>query len=110
MRKSTIFFIGLLSAWADSATSILASHYPDLLVEGNPLANPFLELGSVLGGQALILYGGEKLKANPKVTHALALAVAIPPFYGAAKNLALVAVIEARTYPWRTCPLLYNGT
>jgi hypothetical protein len=108
MKNSTIFFIGLLSCWSDAATSILASHYPEL-TEGNPQANPLLELGSVLTGQAVILYGGEKLKANPKITRALALAVAAPPFCIAAKNLALVAVIKARTYPWQTCPLLYNG-
>jgi hypothetical protein len=108
MKKSTIFFIGLLSAWADAATTITASHYPEL-AESNPRANPFLETAFVLGGQAIILYAGEKIKANPKITKAIALTVTIPPFYAAANNLAHVAVIEARTYPWKTCPLLYNG-
>jgi len=107
MRKSTIFLIGVLSAWSDAATTIIASRYPEL-AESNPWANPFLELGSVLGGQALILYGGQKLKANQKITNALALAVTIPPFRAAAINLAHVAVIEAQTYPWQTCPLLYG--
>jgi len=108
MRNSTVFLIGLLSAWADATTTVIASHYPEL-TEGNPHANPFLELGSILTGQAIILYGGEQLKANRKVTQGIALTVTIPPFYAAAKNLALIAVIQARTYPWKTCPLLYNG-
>ena len=107
MKNSTIFFIGLLSAWADAATTIMGSRYPELK-EGNPRADPFLELGTVLAGQAIILYGGEKLKADPKVTHGLALAITIPAFYAAANNIAHIAVIEARTYPWKQCPLLYG--
>jgi hypothetical protein len=106
MDKWKILFVGLLSTWADAATTILGLHYPELK-ERNPLANPFIETAGVLGGQALILVGGQKLKVNPKVTHALALAATIPPFYAAANNLAHMAVLEAQTYPWKQCPLLY---
>ena len=107
MNKSTIFFIGLLSTWADAATTIIASHYPDLK-ESNPLANPFLETLTVLGGQALILKIGEKTKVNPKIRDGAALTVSIVPFLAAANNIAHIAVIEARTYPWKQCPLLYG--
>lgn len=108
MNKTTVLFIGLFSAWADAATTIAASHYPQLR-EGNPRADPFLEAAGVLTGQALILYGGEKMKANPKITKAVALMPTIPPFYAAANNLAHIAVIKAQTYPWKTCPFLYSG-
>jgi len=108
MDKWKIYFVGLLSTWADAATTLMALRYPELK-ERNPLANPFLETASVLTGQAIILYGGEKLKANPKVTNGLALIPTIPPFYAATNNLAHIAIIEARTYPWKMCPLLYNG-
>lgn len=109
MDKWKILFVGLLSTWADAATTILASHYSQLK-ETNPLANPFLETVAVLGGQTAILYGGEKMKVNPKVTVALALAPTVVPFGAAINNLAHVAIVEARTYPWKECPLLYPQT
>lgn len=109
MKKSTILFIGLFSAWADAATTIIGLRYPQIK-EGVLSANPLLETGAILGGQVIILYGGEKIKANPKVTHGLALAVTIPAFYAAANNIAHIAIVEAQTYPWKTCPLLYAGS
>lgn len=108
MEKVKILFIGLLSTWADAATSLMCSKYPELQ-ETNPRANPFVETITVLGVQGGIIYGGQKLKVKPKVTAALALAPTILPFAAATKNLALIAVIEARTYPWKTCPFLYSG-
>lgn len=106
MKKWPILFTGLLSSWADVSTTWLASKYPEL-VEANPLANPFLELGTVLGAQALILYLGEKFKVDPKMTNGLALVPIIAPLWAAAGNVAHVAIIEARTYPWKECPVLY---
>lgn len=106
MKKWPILFVGLLSSWADVSTTWLASKYPQL-VEANPLANPFLEAGTLLAGQVAILYLGEKTKVNPKVVTALALAPAILPLGVATSNLSHVAIIEARTYPWEECPILY---
>ncbi len=103
-----IYFVGLASAFADVATTWVGSHYPEL-VEMNPLANPFLEAASVLGGQAVILHLGEKWRVNPKVTVALALAPAMVPFGAAANNIAHIAVAHAKYYPWRECPLLYEA-
>jgi len=102
-----IYFVGLASAFADCATTLLGSQYPEL-AEMNPLANPFLEAASVLGGQAVILHLGKKWKVNPKVTVALALAPAMVPFGAAANNIAHIAVVHAKQYPWEECPLLYK--
>jgi len=108
MNKWKILFIGLLSTWADAATSLIASRIPEL-VETRPLANPFLETVVVLGTQTFILYGGEAWKLNPKITVAIALAPAAVPFFATANNLVHLALIQAKTYPWKECPLLYNG-
>lgn len=102
-----IYFVGLASAFADCSTSWLASQYPEL-EEVNPLANPFLEVATVLGGQAIILHVGEKLKVDPRVTKGLALSLAILPFAVATKNLALAAIAHGKQYPWEECPLLYE--
>jgi len=107
MNKWKILFIGLLSTWGDAATSWMASRMSEL-AEMNPLANPFLETLTVLGAQALILEGGEKMKVNPKVTVAIALVPSIVPFYATANNLAHIAIVQAKTYPWNQCPLLYG--
>jgi len=76
-------------------------------VERNPLANPFVEAVSVLGGQALILHLGEKFKVNPKVKNAVALAPTMLPFTAAINNIAHMAIVDAKRYPWTECPILY---
>ncbi len=104
--KCKVYFVGLASVFMDCATTWLCTQYPEL-VESNPLANPFFEAATVLGGQAIILYVGEKLKVNPKVTVALALGPAVLPFYAASKNIVLTAIVHGREYPFEECPLLY---
>lgn len=106
-NKWPILFVGLLSTWGDAATSWVASQHPNLS-ERNPIANPFLETLGILSGQVLILEVGEKLKVNPIATAAIALAPTLLPFYATTNNLALIAIEEAKTYPWKQCPLLYN--
>ena len=106
MGKWKIYFVGLASAFADVSTTWIGMHYYNL-AEMNPLANPFLEAATVLGGQALILHLGEKLKVNPKVRNAIALGPAMVPFAVAANNIRSVAMAHAKYYPWEECPLLY---
>jgi hypothetical protein len=87
-----IYFIGLLSAFSDLATSWACSRFPEL-VERNPLANPFLEAASVLGGQALILRLGEAWNVDPNVRVAVALLPPIVPFAASANNLYHLAIV-----------------
>jgi hypothetical protein len=93
-----IYFVGLLSAFSDVATSWACSQFPEL-VERNPLANPFLEAASVLGSQALILHLGEAWKVDPNVRVALALLPPIVPFAAAANNLYHLAIVILKRYP-----------
>ena len=106
MNKWKIYFVGLLGCFGDAASSWLASQRPELK-ERNPLANPFLEATTVLGGQALILHVGEKLKAHPKAAVATALIVATPPFIATVNNLALLSIVHAKTINWQDIPILY---
>ena len=101
-----IYFIGLLSVFSDVATTWLGLQYPEI-VEMNPLANPFLEAATVLGGQAAILHIGEKLEVNPKVTTVIALVPAAVPFGAAINNIIHIAIVHAKDYPFEDCPLLY---
>lgn len=105
-KKCPVYFVGLLSVFSDVATSWISAQYPEL-VERNPLANPFLEAATVLGGQALILHIGERLKVSPKVTVAIALVPAMVPFAAAINNIAHIAIVHAKDYPFEECPLLY---
>jgi hypothetical protein len=107
LNKWKIYFVGLASAFSDCATSWICERYYPELVERNPLANPFLEAACVLGGQAVILGLGEKLKVNPKVKNAVALAPAMLPFAAAINNIAHMAIVDAKRYPWTECPILY---
>jgi len=93
-----IYFIGLLSAFSDVATSWACSKFPEL-AERNPLANPFLEAASVLGGQALIWHLGEAWKVDPTVKVALALVPPIVPFAAAANNIYYLAIAISKRYP-----------
>jgi hypothetical protein len=93
-----IYFIGLASAFSDLATSWACSKFPEL-VERNPLANPFLEAATVLGGQALILHLGEVLKVDPNIAVALALLPPIVPFAAAANNIYHLAIVISKRYP-----------
>jgi len=102
-----IYFVGLLSAFSDVSTSWLCAKTPELR-ERNPLANPFLEATSVLGGQAAILHVGRKFKADPKTVTIVALVPPIVPFAAATNNLILFATVKAKYYPWKECPLLYS--
>jgi len=102
-----IYFVGLASAFADVATTWIGLQYPEI-GEKNPLANPFVEAATVLAGQGLILHIGKKLKANRKLTVALALVPAMIPFGAAANNITHIAVAHAKYYPWEECPLLYK--
>lgn len=104
--RCKVYFVGLLSAFMDCATTWLGLQYPEL-AEMNPLANPLLEVATVLGSQALILHLGEKLKVNPKLTVAIALGPAVVPFAAALNNIMLIAVAHAKDYPFEECPLLY---
>jgi len=106
MKKCPVYFVGLLSAFSDVATSWAAEKYPELF-ETNPLANPFLEAATVLGGQALILHLGEKLKVNPQVTVTVALVPPAVPFAAALNNLIHITLAHAKQYPWKEMPLLY---
>lgn len=101
-----VYFVGLASAFSDVATTWVGLQYPEI-EESNPLFNPFLEAAGVLAGQAVILHAGEKLNVNPKLTVTLALVPTILPFYTAAKNLAHIAVVHGKDYPFEECPLLY---
>lgn len=110
MNSWKVYFVGLLSAFSDAATSWMCSQRPELK-ERNPLANPFLEAASVLGFQTVILHAGEKLKVNSKVATAIALVPAALPFAAAANNVVYLALVQAKEYPWRECPFLYpNGS
>lgn len=102
-----IYFVGLASAFADVATTWIGLQYPEI-EELNPLANPFVEAAAVLAGQGLILCIGKKLRVNPKLTVALALVPPMVPFGAAANNIAHIAVVHAKQYPWEECPLLYK--
>ena len=102
-----VYFVGLLSAFSDVSTSWLCSQTPELR-EKNPLANPFLEAVSLLGGQAAILHFGRRWKVNPKIVTVLALTPPIPPFAAATKNLILWTQVQAKYYPWNEFPLLYS--
>jgi hypothetical protein len=104
--KCLVYFVGLLSAFSDVATTWVGSRYPEL-AERNPLANPFLEAATVLGGQAVILHLGKKWKINPKVRAAVALAPAAVPFAAATNNIIYIALAHAKYYPFEECPLLY---
>ena len=84
----------------------MGSQHPELK-ERNPLANPFLEVGTVLGGQALILHLGEKLNVPPKSATAIALVVAAPPFIATPNNLSLLAILHAKTVNWKEISILY---
>jgi len=106
MNKWKIYFVGLLGCFGDAASSWLGTQQPTLK-ERNPLANPFLEVSCVLGGQALILHLGEKLKAPQKTATILALTVAIPPYIATSNNLALLALIHAKTINWQDISILY---
>lgn len=106
LEKWPVYFVGLASVFADCATSWVGLHYFKL-AEKNPLANPFLEAASVLGGQAVILHVGEKYKVDPKVTTAIALIPAALPFAQATKNVAYLAIAHAKDYPFEECPFLY---
>ena len=108
MNEWKVYFVGLLSSFSDLATTWLGSKYPEL-AEMNPLANPFYEVASVLGGQALILHAGKKLKVHPKLTVILALAPATVPFVTATNNVVHIALVHAKYYPFEECPLLYWG-
>ncbi len=101
-----IYFVGLASAFADVATTWMGLQYPEI-EERNPLANPFVEAAAVLAAQGVILHIGKKLKANPKLTVALALVPPMIPFAAAANNIAHIAVAHAKHYPFEECPLLY---
>jgi hypothetical protein len=108
LNKWKIYFVGLASAFSDCATSwICERYYRPELVERNPLANPFLEAAYVLGGQVLILGLGEKWKVNPKFRNAVAIAPTMLPFAAAINNIAHMAIVDAKRYPWTECPLLY---
>jgi len=102
-----IYFVGLASVFADVATTWIGLQYPEI-AERNPLANPFVEAAAVLAGQGVILHFGKKWKVNPKLTVALALVPAMVPFGAAANNIAHIAVVHAKYYPWKECPLLYE--
>lgn len=106
MSDWRVYFVGLLSSFADVSTSWLCAQTPELR-ERNPLANPFLEAVSVLGSQAAILGIGKKLKVNPKIVTAVALVPPILPFAAATNNLILWAKVKAKYYPWNEVPLLY---
>jgi hypothetical protein len=108
LNKWKIYFVGLASAFSDCATSWICQryYYPEL-VERNPLANPFAEAACLLAGQAVVLHLGEKLKVNPKVRNAVALSPAVVPFAAAINNIAHIAIVEAKSYPWLECPILY---
>lgn len=109
MEKQTVlkvYFVGLASAFSDVATTWVGLQYPEI-EEMNPLFNPFIEVAAILGGQAAILHIGEKLKVNPKLTVTLALVLTVLPFFTAAKNLAHIAVVHGKDYPFEECPLLY---
>ena len=71
------------------------------------MANPFLEAACVLGGQVLILGLGEKWKVNPKFKSAVAIAPTMIPFAAAINNIAHMAIVDAKRYPWTECPILY---
>ncbi len=104
--KCPVYFVGLLSVFADVATTWVGLQHPDI-VEANPLANPFLEAATILGGQAAILHIGEKLKVNPKVVTVIALVPAAVPFGAAINNVIHLAIVHAKDYPFEECPLLY---
>jgi hypothetical protein len=93
-----IYFIGLLSVFSDLATTWVGLRFPELK-ERNPLANPFLEAASVLGGQALIWHLGEAWKVDPTVKGALALIPPIVPFAAAANNIYHLAIAISKRYP-----------
>jgi hypothetical protein len=93
-----IYFVGLASAFSDLATSWACSKFPEL-VETNPLANPFLEAASVLGGQALILHLGEAWKVDPNIRVALALIPPLVPFAAAANNIIHLSIAISKRYP-----------
>jgi hypothetical protein len=112
----SIYFVGLLSCFADVATTWIGFQEPyskkeefkkPLTKEENPLANPFIEAVYVLGGQAAILRLGKELEVNPKVTKTLALAPTAIPFTIAIRNIAHIAIINAEHYPFDECPFLY---
>lgn len=106
MNKCPVYFVGLASVFSDVATTWIGSRYPEI-EESNPLANPFFEVATVLGGQAAILHMGEKLKVNPKLTVVLALVPPIVPFAAAANNIIHIAIAHAKEYPFEECPFLY---
>lgn len=80
------------------ATTWVGLQYPELY-ERNPLANPFLEVAGVLGGQAVILSLGERWRVSPNVVEALALAPTALPFYAALNNSLLIAEAYAKRNP-----------
>ena len=102
-----VYFVGLLSAFSDVSTSWLCAQTPELR-EKNPLANPFLEAVSLLGGQAAILHLGKRWKVDPKTVTVLALVPSIVPFAAATNNIILYAIVQAKYYPWTEFPLLYS--
>lgn len=98
MNEWKIYFVGLASAFCDVATTWVGLQFPELQ-ERNPLANPFLEAATVLGGQWLVLKLGEKLNVPSNVRFGVALMPCALPFYAALNNSLLIAEAYGKRHP-----------
>lgn len=106
--EKIIYALGLLGTAADFVTTQIGLKYAEI-EEMNPFAHPIVEGIFSVVSPAIVLQVGKRLKVNPTLTLALATVPASIPLVVAIRNAALISIVEAKTYNWRECPLLYGG-
>ena len=106
MKREDLVKIALGGVLADAITTVIGLEYPELK-EANPWVNPFMEGACVTIFPYAIIKIGEKLKVHPKVVDVCAIAPITIPYLAALNNSILIALVHAKRYPWKECPLLY---